>query len=1250
MDPSTSWNSRSSDRDEPFYCSPVCLPEDVICAGSDTEEAPEETQRKRLRYEQQAQRLMRGHLPVFQSAGLRGPFSKETGWVNPWRYRPRQKQEHDWWQPGSEDMLFTRENVMKRAVAHGLGYLSPGEALAWCKATAQAEAAVLNGTDIRGEILKSIEMDGPSDTENFEYSTLSTSLVKPSRLHMPTPGSGPACNQRQSPHSTANYPSDTPHTRGTAGSNMKETKRPVDSQWLKGSYVSKRARWDGPAIASPTPLPDVLSERDRRRRQAFSGISKPENAQVHRSSRLSASFLDIPKGGQATRQADEATRPRDISPTQLKKPRTSRLSSNHTRSSSERRSGAQQQQDEIDELNEDSQGSISVGSLPQGSRFNLRRSAPDITERSLSDLEPDDLVVVTPRFPSGSATTGPGNSSQIKADGSKSNTLPKLHCKRLKPGKLSTSPEQIEKDSFITEIAPSSRDLEKFEYRKKRRISQPYPKEAGREVTTPEDGSQVLRSSPGASKKQKVNTHIEDVLSSSKASPVKHSHLPAPAEEGAEFMIQEEACASREVSVRSWDMMEDSSQKPSFLHEANAPAATPTPPYSILDAEDDIAGAHELFSQHATKTDSQHSSRSYLSNHSQRLPDSPEEPLNSPEPIEEREVPPDLLDLSTQSTNTSSRQEIPTSQNNVGNSSSPDVSQKNTSIAKGDPIEPQQDTSDEALEQAKLVGKAQDEMEHIIQKALSQNCPSIGSEDSVENDPVDVYQTQISHENVKRGESMDHEPRVHHHNLTPAKSHYYQTPNAINVERPKLNVKTGSITVSGRENVSILPSHDEERFAVRSSNSKTAAFPIEAGSKLLPGSHDEGSSAACSPKLLSDEFIPAVTETKSSTVIQSGEPREVASSSDPGHLPKEILGGKDMECTGDDHPEATTAKLLQAESETSWEGCGPQSPWAVDDLGVLPSFITSNSNKDESFDSLDPRREAPDNLKSPSARNMVGESDWQSFERPETPEDGGIKPFKDSMSPTPSPEPEHEHEEADGLPRTQLLVEAATKNPWTSNFRNPSSGKSKKRVSFGVLCSEDESACDPKNTEVLRKQPPRSSPPGSSGYVNEEVFDTGATVVKGIEKHFSASAYQRTFKRILPENTTSPNSSPALGAQAEAFMRADRETSPEQERFMGNAWSPHLQPCSITNNNILRRDRPEEDLSLMDSTPPSTVQKEVPALSDFDNFDMDEALSEVNNFLEDWSVDTELQKAKELGNGKHSENTGYRRRRLFGLL
>jgi len=43
-------------------------------------------------------------------------------------------------------MLFTREKVMKRAADHGLGYLGPTEALAWCKASAEAEAQRRDGT------------------------------------------------------------------------------------------------------------------------------------------------------------------------------------------------------------------------------------------------------------------------------------------------------------------------------------------------------------------------------------------------------------------------------------------------------------------------------------------------------------------------------------------------------------------------------------------------------------------------------------------------------------------------------------------------------------------------------------------------------------------------------------------------------------------------------------------------------------------------------------------------------------------------------------------------------------------------------------------------------------------------------------------------------------------------------------------------------------------------------------------------
>jgi hypothetical protein len=741
-----------------------------------------------------------------------------------------------------------------------------------------------------------------------------------------------------------------------------------------------------------------------------------------------------------------------------------------------------------------------------------------------------------------------------------------------------------------------------------------------------------LRPNPGASEKKKVDAQLEDVTLSSTATSVKLPGLPELAAEGAEFMAEEEARTGSEVSDTSWDMLEDFGQNSSFLLILNgSPVGTPTPQYSILDTENDTAGAHKQFAQHSTKTDSQHPSRSYLSSRSKRLPNSPKESLKSLGPIEKPGVLQNIHDLSTQSTNTSSHPKILTGQNYLGNSSTPDISHKDSAIAKGDSSEPRHDPNDAALERENFVGEAQDEMEHIIQKALSQECPSIGSEGSVENAPIHAYEKPIPHENLERAEFMDHEPRVPQNNENATKCHGHQTPNSTSVKRSELNIKMGSIAESSSENIALPASSDEENFSAEFSNGKAAVFVIEIGSKSVTGSNNEDSSTACRLKLLSDQFIPTVTELESSL-----------------HLPAVISIKNGMEYRRDDHPETETTKVSKAESEASWEGCGTQSPWAVDGLGVLPPGIAFKSNKDKSFISVHSRREESGRLKSLSAGNLVGDSDWEDVERPQTPEDGGIKPFKDIMAPTPSSEPEQEHEEANGLSSTQLLVEATTKNPWTSNFRKPSLEKSKKRVSFGVL-SEEEGSHHPENTRILIKQALRSPPPPDpSEPVNEDIFKHGATVVNRRSKHFPPATYQKIFERILPGDAASP-SSPALSAQAEAFMQADRETLREQDRFatLGEAWSRHLQPRSIANDNVLWKGGAEKDLSLMDATPPSTVRKDVSALNDFA---MDEVLSEVGNFLEDWSVDTELKKAKESDNSKQSQNTGYRRRRLFGIL
>ncbi|RYP91917.1 hypothetical protein DL770_001977 [Monosporascus sp. CRB-9-2] len=72
--------------DEPIYCAvPIpANPDDIICYGSDEEFDPAAKLAKRLCYEKQARAYLRGQPLRLQSASLRGPFTKASGWKNPW--------------------------------------------------------------------------------------------------------------------------------------------------------------------------------------------------------------------------------------------------------------------------------------------------------------------------------------------------------------------------------------------------------------------------------------------------------------------------------------------------------------------------------------------------------------------------------------------------------------------------------------------------------------------------------------------------------------------------------------------------------------------------------------------------------------------------------------------------------------------------------------------------------------------------------------------------------------------------------------------------------------------------------------------------------------------------------------------------------------------------------------------------------------------------------------------------------------
>ncbi|RDW66107.1 hypothetical protein BP6252_09742 [Coleophoma cylindrospora] len=244
------WDSVKYVADEPVYFSAPYAPEDIFCEGSDAEDGPAMTREKRARYEEAAYEVLRGDIPIILSAALKGPTGGSR-WANPWRYRPAHRP--DWWQPESDDMLFTRANVLKWAKDCGRGHLSPAEALAWCKAEAQAERDAISehthrpgnelkldkdyvGTSVAAGVQEKV--DDRSSKETLKYDP--DSKARTSQVFDDTYVLNSEANESMST---------------LPGNATRSKKRPIDSRWIK-SNVPKRARGESLSPTStPTPTP-----------------------------------------------------------------------------------------------------------------------------------------------------------------------------------------------------------------------------------------------------------------------------------------------------------------------------------------------------------------------------------------------------------------------------------------------------------------------------------------------------------------------------------------------------------------------------------------------------------------------------------------------------------------------------------------------------------------------------------------------------------------------------------------------------------------------------------------------------------------------------------------------------------------------------------------------------------------------------------------------------------------------------------
>ncbi|PBP23280.1 protamine P1 [Diplocarpon rosae] len=1144
--------------DELYYCAPAFDLADVLCSGSDSEETPEQVAKKRARYEEAAQRVVAGNLPTLLSASLRGPFSKKSGWVNPWRQKPRRKREGEWWQPGSEDMLFTRTSVMKGAAERGLAHLDPEAALQWCKTTAQTEADATIETDLEsGAVMISVERDELDESEDMPqkapYSKDSDQVPHKLR-HTDWENSS-----RYPDVSMLKYFTETPQTKEATGGSRRVIKRPADSEWLRGSYLSKRARWEGSAVPTPTPLLEELQKNGRWRQKCARIIGEPISTH---SSELSTSILNISKdapqlplltfqtpGQRAEYECDLG--PRYTAGIVCKSSQNEKL-------------GSRSQDKDNGELHDDTQRSWRSY---HGSSSRVEKTLKRVGDHLFPNLEQDNLVAFTPWTKQTSVKSfGKLQSPNVQFSDPGSDDLPAIQRNSINYGDTGVV-EYGDDDTFVTDVVPSSRNLEEFQFRRRARYIDPSKSEASVPLGDAENSTSI-------SDGQQEN--LQKIISNSlRSDQVRFVDSESPTQRQSVSVnappVQRTPPESEKSSL-SRDLLEVTHTSP-FLRPAISPESElpPNPINSTVDTP--------------LPTPKRTTPRQRPPMSNARLAMPPHESQEFQIVAKLAESSQNLYDMSTQSFNTTPPRSLP----------GPEQPHSHR---------PGAHSSDGEAERAVSGGGgyAADEMARI-QMTLSQASPNssfVGS--------------------LQRRQQLG--------------TQGFKTVDGLTPQEEVLQLEAGKNISPIRRSPSLYQALHDKRIA------EPRIFPdIERES--MPSGEVAAQDRLILPNLISANAtakLATTAEHAQEVCVESYEPRSQV------QVESEHL---DVSAAGFEAKRIIASESGKTRSEAIWEACGPQSPWVIEDLGLRT--ITEQERAEVSEQDGKQGEGFSEDLIASDLPLKPLETEWEQVERPLTPYGSAMEPLKDTLTQTPSPD----HgitDQANVSLNTQSFVEAAIKNPWMSAFRNKSSRKLKKRVSFGVTSGGQEAA---QSHSSVRKISPATAPhykDKDKGEVenedgNEGTFKDGtAIIINAFGEHLAAATGPRVFKRILPEMRNSQlASSPALDAQAEAFIAADRELSSETEwpATSKSASSYHLQARSDANRNTVW-DEPENS---MFNNPcflsPTANRGNINALTDFD---MDEALGAASSFLDDtWNVDIELQKAKA------TDQTGHRRRKLFGL-
>jgi hypothetical protein len=1131
-----------------LYCSATQNPNEIIWAGSDTEENPHEIHKKRLRYENHARSYLHGQIPVLQSASLRGPLDRD--WVNPWRYRPA---EPDWWQPGSGDMLFTRADVMKRAADHGFGHMTAAEALSWCKAEAKKEAKA------RGVFLgdTSTCSGDESDRGSETGKRLNVmELLSPKTHHIPRSHSDTAStyNRRHpslvvEPHKRSRMATVDKPSHSGKGVN----KRLAGSQWLKGSYVSKRARWDSPGAPSPTPAFDLQITKEQRRYQGSMNLPMSKILQNYETLHPAPSRLHKPYKMEPAWSSDEA-----------------RI---------EHRGGGAKGKDE------DSWETIYGTAVNSIARSRAAQSPLNIANGADLGTELRNRTSSSSRPP----FTTPFSFNKrpdVYSTGSGLNQFPKLP-RDLRSG-ADGEMDSMEDISFITEIAPSTRDLEKFEFRKKRKISEhqhPHPSNSG-----PEDrGPHVVTTNSST----KSTASGRRTLSNSRLSNDEDFSALKPRKD---FTVSESSATS--------DLLQPiSSPNDSLLVSPNHSSPTSCQANISWDMVEDSISYLCLKQNSTTDT---HANKAQVNRSPSRSEPSTEDQAyhSGPNTTDRR---------NSQSTEID-KPMISFTRNlhftDLAVTCFPKSSAESSLRGSQDSRQSLKSNTTPQIESlAKRVESEELPVEKVLEVHTKSSIPDDGSTQS--------YSTTVKGSFICADGQRPHDDDIFLkvQTQTPKKgtelversvqntNHYKKAPSTEDLYSPNRELQDQTelktLIVANKANVY------QETSKVHKTNENCTALCVE---QPLRGD-------------VEDEMQIIRGQLSQNCPLDSQHNHK----SEGNHSSQESYDGEDIRVEINhalDPPEMNNqTPILDLEQESRHE-YSTQSPWGIGNSELVPSVLSNNQ---------DDRAPLTSQIQKVSSYLLLDRKDVKMhfLERLAILDHDGITPFKESMSPTPSPEPACIYSNQNDLPSTQLLVEAATNNPWTCNSKSPVSKRSKKRVSFGLLPSEAKQNTHSGVPHFLNNSRTSPSPKIKAFHIEEDFNDDDTTTVNNLGNHLIAKS---SINQIYPDCNNSPlqKSSPAVEGMAEAFIAADRETSAECERRRMSTPSRYLKPVSSGMVNIDSTDKQASPLTGVNpissksnvSNHSKTVDYE--ASSGFNDF-----LENAEAFLEEWSVETELKKSSE---------------------